>query len=72
MSNERSSHASGAFGERLSYEPPSAEWHDLRVITLGGTIGSNDSGSPETQECANGPCETGVYDDRADDFSNFV
>ena len=64
---------------KSAYESPMAEWHDLRVITLGGTPGANDSGNPETLSPENGGSspegarsgDYGSYDDQ-DDFSNFV
>ena len=36
--------------ERLPYEPPEFEVASIRVVTLGGTVGSGDTGSEGFQE----------------------
>lgn len=63
---------------KSAYEAPVAEWHDLRVITLGGTPGANDSGNPENESPQDGSGSgdgargsVGSYDDD-DDFGNFA
>jgi hypothetical protein len=63
---------------KSAYETPVAEWHDLRVITLGGSPGEGDSGAVESQQPAGGASPNGMrgsnhYDDNPDDqFGNYV
>lgn len=51
--------ASSAAAGRRTYEAPTGQWHDLRVITLGGATGIEDSGNPNLQELIG---STGAYD----------
>lgn len=50
------------------YVEPSAEWHDLRVITLGGPSGTGDSGAEGVQQ---DPSRT-HYDEKDDDYGNYA
>jgi hypothetical protein len=57
--SEHSENASDKASARRSYVTPTAQWHDLKVITLGGVTGLDDSGNGETQEPQRG---SGGYD----------
>lgn len=64
---------------KSAYATPVAEWHDLRVITLGGSPGRGDSGDVENQQPAgdgspgNGMRGSNHYDNNPDDeFGNYV
>jgi hypothetical protein len=50
------------------YVAPAGEWHDLKVITLGGPSGTGDSGSPNVQL---NPSLT-QYDEADEDYDNFI
>lgn len=56
--------------KKIAYETPNFERHDLRVITLGGTAGAADSGSPGIEEAPAG----GRPDDKSmdEDWGNEV
>jgi hypothetical protein len=71
MSGERieQSHVSNAGSSRSSYVEPAADWHDLRVITLGGTDGNGDSGSAGEVQL---PPSVTNYDESSEDFDNYV
>lgn len=61
--------SSQALGEgRFDYAVPVGEWHDLKVITLGGPSGTGDSGSPNVQRS---PGLT-HYDESDEDYDNFA
>jgi len=50
MRNEQPDHLEQAVSDPgWSYEAPAFARHDLRVVTLGGSVGSGDSGAPTTQ-----------------------
>lgn len=53
---------------RLAYVEPIAEWHDLRVITLGGPSGTGDSGAENSQVLAG----SFHYDESDDDYGNYA
>lgn len=64
-----------------AYDTPLAEWHDLRVITLGGTPGEGDSGGNDTEQPGgdspptnpDGSRGSSHYDSNPDDeFGNYV
>jgi len=69
-----------SIGGKPSYEEPAAEWHDLRVITLGGSPGEGDSGAQNTEQPAgagsnnsNGNWGSNHYDGNPDgEFGNNV
>lgn len=70
----------GNVNSKSAYEAPVAEWHDLRVITLGGSPGEGDSGAIDTQQGpgssssnSNGNWGSNHYDGNSDDeYGNYV
>ncbi|NBB78341.1 MAG: hypothetical protein GVY36_02685 [Verrucomicrobia bacterium] len=52
--SEYSEIASDMASVRRSYVAPTAQWHDLKVITLGGVTGFDDSGCVDCQDPQNG------------------
>lgn len=65
----KGSHTSEVNGARIAYAEPTAEWHDLRVITLGGTDGDGDSGAGVEVQLPPGVTH---YDETDEDFDNYV
>lgn len=53
---------------RIAYVEPTAEWHDLKVITLGGPSGTGDSGAEGVQLS---PSRT-HYDEASQDYDKYV
>lgn len=56
---------------RKAYVAPAADWHDLRVITLGGTTGEGDSGA-EGSQVFPGQGQGSNYDESNEDYDNYV
>lgn len=52
-----------------NYESPQAEWHELRMITLGGATGFDDTGDPQNQESTG---RSSSYDHDGEDFDNYA
>lgn len=71
MSEKRADQLDAGRGNVVSqhaYEAPMAEWHDLRVITLGGVSGTGDSGAEGVQVL---PGST-HYDESDTDYDNYA
>ena len=66
MTIERCDSNSTKVGERLddklSYQAPEFSVTALRLVTLGGTIGNDDSGSPNSQQPPGGASGAGFED----------
>lgn len=69
---ERNHCQSSPEGIRKAYVAPAADWHDLRVITLGGTTGEGDSGAEGSQVFGTGGGSGSLYDESSEDYDNYV